>query len=1021
MAVSHVKSNTAANMTGTVTVFNSAGVTTTAAATDLMRPLDWNSAHNQFITLGGNTLGASTLSGTNIEIHGAGNVSVSGTNGTLVIAANAQTVQTQNMVSVQGSTGAISFGNGNGLTFGGNASTITASHNGLTSQSNQAYSAGNGSAAFQTITFADSNGVSFSTGTQGLYATVKTDYLTTAALSNHSHGNPTLALTNLSGTTASNSAGLTLSLSAAAAGGGNFSAGISGGNTSGDTGTVSNQIVFAGGNNITVSGSTNAGGMSVTISGANAGGAQTGISGIVVSNTTYTSGTVSFSNANGISFGSSAGQAITASYTVPTVTNSSWTVSDNGTSGSVARLAFTNLNGVTLSLSTGAGGSHTIVGSHNALTSQSNQAVSGSNGSFTFQTVTFGNLNGLSFYTSNGSVVGSHNALTTAAASDHSHGNPTLALTNLSGTTASNSAGLTLSLSAAAPGGAASVTMYATGNTTQSSTGTQALSSMVVQGTGGVSAGISNGSIVISGPALTSLSATGALSASSNGSTISLGVGTVTVSATSNTTQASSGTLNLNALIFNGAGIASVGVSNGSMVVSATQSNQAFSAGAASSTFQTLSFQDSNGVSFSNNAGAIRVTHALAGTATTFNGTNVSGSMTLNSAGLRLDLSAGAGGGVNPVASASNGSFSFTTLAFSNANNVTFGTSAGSIITASVAAPGAAAEQNAMNLLGANTAGNTTATGSTIGLSGLNLTLSGTNASQIVISAPATSSLVGQYGVQISTNGSTITVQRQLGGYYAYPIPAMVNTQTLAPQSNTSYVFPIEIKEAEAVAFGRGPQTVSISSMASIATTANTTFSYNQQGTFNVVMYTRGTGASSLSLQSVFSTSYSSRGSINVQANANGSQWSVTHAYSFPASNTDQATLSFSYATTLTNINISTTHLTAMTGAKIVAGPLSTTLAPAQYWMAFGNQTAQTTNGAASLSNMRSTASYLAMSQVNLTWAEFGSATASSIQNNFGLGSYTKAATGTTDSIGLSQISSASSHLVPYFTFVRIA
>ena len=43
-----------------------------------------------------------------------------------------------------------------------------------------------------------------------------------------------------------------------------------------------------------------------------------GISGIVVSNTTYTSGTVSFSNANGISFGSSAGQAITASYTVPT-------------------------------------------------------------------------------------------------------------------------------------------------------------------------------------------------------------------------------------------------------------------------------------------------------------------------------------------------------------------------------------------------------------------------------------------------------------------------------------------------------------------------------------------------------------------------------------------------------------------------------------------------------------------------------------------------------------------------------
>jgi len=49
------------------------------------------------------------------------------------------------------------------------------------------------------------------------------------------------------------------------------------------------------------------------------------------------------------------------------------TVSDAATSGTLARIAFTNLNGVTLSLSTGAGGSHTIVGSHNALTTQSTQ------------------------------------------------------------------------------------------------------------------------------------------------------------------------------------------------------------------------------------------------------------------------------------------------------------------------------------------------------------------------------------------------------------------------------------------------------------------------------------------------------------------------------------------------------------------------------------------------------------------------------------------------------------------------
>jgi len=47
-----------------------------------------------------------------------------------------------------------------------------------------------------------------------------------------------------------------------------------------------------------------------------------------------------------------------------------------------------------------------------------------------------------------------------------------------------------------------------------------------------------------------------------------------------------------------------------------TRSAQAFSADA-SSTFQTLSFQNSNGVSFSNNAGALRVTHDLQYTSAT--------------------------------------------------------------------------------------------------------------------------------------------------------------------------------------------------------------------------------------------------------------------------------------------------------------------------------------------------------------------------------------------------------------------
>jgi hypothetical protein len=80
-------------------------------------------------------------------------------------------------------------------------------------------------------------------------------------------------------------------------------------------------------------------------------------------------------------------------------------------------------------------------------------AVAGSGAStVTSGTLQFANLNGVSFGL-NGST------MTASYSSNHSHGNPTLALTNLTGTTASASNGFTLSLSAAPPGGGAGVTL----------------------------------------------------------------------------------------------------------------------------------------------------------------------------------------------------------------------------------------------------------------------------------------------------------------------------------------------------------------------------------------------------------------------------------------------------------------------------------------------------------------------------------------------------------------------------------
>ena len=85
MAVSHVKNDTIADFTGTFTGFNSQGSTTTIAATDIVRPSDWNSAHNQFYTLIGNTTGNSTASGTDVQLAASGGVTIWGSTGTVGI------------------------------------------------------------------------------------------------------------------------------------------------------------------------------------------------------------------------------------------------------------------------------------------------------------------------------------------------------------------------------------------------------------------------------------------------------------------------------------------------------------------------------------------------------------------------------------------------------------------------------------------------------------------------------------------------------------------------------------------------------------------------------------------------------------------------------------------------------------------------------------------------------------------------------------------------------------------------
>jgi hypothetical protein len=84
MPISHAKSITVADATGTVTGWFGTS-TVTIAASAIQLPSDWNSAHNVAYTITGNTVSNTTVSGTNIIFAGSGGVSVGGSNGSIII------------------------------------------------------------------------------------------------------------------------------------------------------------------------------------------------------------------------------------------------------------------------------------------------------------------------------------------------------------------------------------------------------------------------------------------------------------------------------------------------------------------------------------------------------------------------------------------------------------------------------------------------------------------------------------------------------------------------------------------------------------------------------------------------------------------------------------------------------------------------------------------------------------------------------------------------------------------------
>lgn len=506
------------------------------------------------------------------------------------------------------SSGTLFLAGGNNVTLSQNGNSVTISANTAVA-ANLSISAGSTSGPFGGLTFSNGSNVSFGLNNGTITASVLAQSTQTQPAGNIAGIGTTFGGTNVSGSMTLNSNGLNLALSAS----GGIDASIAG-NVAGAPVIISTgTLVLAGGNNVTLSQNGN----SITISGANAGGAQTGISGLQVSNTTYTSGTVSLVNANGLTFGSSGANGISASYNSTQFAGTGTTFAGTNISASITH----NSLGINLALSGAAGGSGAstvgiyAAGNTTAQSSSSTGAQSSLN--LSFAGIVSGGWSSNTFVISAPGTTG----LTQLSAGMSTGGN-TAGITGLasaqlvlagganitlSGST--NAGSMTISIAGGAGGGGGGVGFgVSTGGNTAGATGTVTTGNVVLVGSGPISLSQATGgagsaaTITINAPATSSLVGTNGISISTNGSTISVSQISPDVFVNGNTTgQSSSSSYNPQSFFLSGAGNLSIGWSNSTLIMSAGTVAGApvnFSAGTTSGNLGSVVFSNSNGVSF---------------------------------------------------------------------------------------------------------------------------------------------------------------------------------------------------------------------------------------------------------------------------------------------------------------------------------------------------------------------------------------------------------------------------------------
>lgn len=287
--------------------------------------------------------------------------------------------------------------------------------------------------------------------------------------------------------------------------------------------------------------------------------------------------------------------------------------------------------------------------------------------------------------------------------------------------------------------------------------------------------------------------------------------------------------------------------------------------------------------------------------------------------------------------------------------------------------------------------------------------------------------LAGGNNITLSQNGNSVTISELQRFERSYEnLPGDPMTTMSFNGASASHALAFKLPYAISASFIRLPAVmITQTSATSIASQSSSwTGSHCVYSTWNAVVYSVGTGASSNSLISVASGSNGWTYMNSISVANNGTEHSYTIAYSANATG-GQVTTSTQYSMTSSSYVFSNGMFSNFNGNRFIDIDFNNSLDAGVYWLAVGYSSSSASNNTVLSNHCTNVAirynQHMGVSAVNSTFGILG------VVNNvipgrgsqMGCGSFSTVGGGTTSAFPLSAIVASTSNIRPYFQMLR--